>query len=377
LKVHQDPTRTSPNLIQVRDDSGAYGPGQRSRSVKSSRLGLMLLLAVLVGVGALSTQAAGRRLPARSEPSVRPSIPLRCPRLVAFFVRLHPDGGPSDLGRLVHPISAPSMPTDFPGPVTLIYTSPSPNNPPKPDCEGGLSDTTVLVWYPASLRGAKALRHQRINGIAVDGPRSLGNGRRCRSPSWASSSTPRARRPGRCSIRSPTRPGRPSPSSFPRRRYRRTGVADCRRSAVRRTVELVTRSLGKETPTARKRQPLWMQPNTVLLYSGGQASITGGGMCPERDGPRPYRFLVDQEGAVLSSPPLSFYGMEYITGPTSMPCARIHSLRICLSPGDNTLFGPGLYTIRRPSSRKIVTLTIGLAGDGLVARTIIGSFRPA
>jgi len=121
----------------------------------------MLLLAVLVGVGALSTQAAGRRLPARSEPSVRPSIPLRCPRLVAFFVRLHPDGGPSDLGRLVHPISAPSMPHRLPGPVTLIYTSPSPNNPPKPDCEGGLSDTTVLVWYPASLRGAKALRHQR------------------------------------------------------------------------------------------------------------------------------------------------------------------------------------------------------------------------
>ena len=89
----------------------------------------MLLLAVLVGVGALSTQAAGRRLPARSEPSVRPSIPLRCPRLVAFFVRLHPDGGPSDLGRLVHPISAPSMPHRLSGPGHTHLYQPQPEQP--------------------------------------------------------------------------------------------------------------------------------------------------------------------------------------------------------------------------------------------------------
>jgi len=214
------------------------------------------------------------------------------------------------------------------------------------------------------------LRHQRINGIAVDGPKVVGKWQEVSLPKLGFVIYTEARRPGRCSIRSPTRPGRPSPSSFPRRRYRRTGVADCRRSAVRRTVELVTRSLGKETPTARKRQPPVDAAQHGLVVLRGQASITGGASCPRRTA---------LALPIPCSTRKALYSPLRPSASTAWSTSRAHIHALCSDPlvenlslpGDNTLFGPGLYTIRRPSSRKIVTLTIGLAGDGLVARTII------
>ena len=134
---------------------------------------------------------------------------------------------------------------------------------------------------------------------------------------------------------------------------------------------------ARRLPQLDSDSPLWLLPSTVLFYSGGEPFVGGSEVSEGGTALGLADDLFDQEGVVLSSPPLTFYGTEYITGPVPEPCALIHSLQICLSHGDNTLYGPALYTIRRPGSHKVVTLSVGLAGDGLVARTIIGSFRPA
>ena len=361
------------------DDSGAKWPGPRACRAKRPRLAVTLLLAVLIGAAWFGAQAGGAA-----------AGPLRARRAAVDAAAVPRGWLPFSFGYIemaVRPTwdvwytqSAPlQCPTGFPGPVTLIYTSPSPNNPPRPDCAGGRSDTTVLVWYPGSLRGAKALRHQTINGITVDGPRSVGKWQEMSLPTLGFviyTEGPAAK----AVLHTLTYSARAALAKLTPAPAVPAGwgwlIADGLQFAVPSNWSVD--HWARRLPQLGSDGPLWMQPNTVLLYSGGEPSITGMGIVSAGGTALGLTDdLFDQEGAVLSSPPLSFYGTEYITGPTPAPCARIHTLKICLSPGDNTLFGPALYTIDRPGARKIVTLTVGLAGDGSVARTIIGSFRPA
>jgi hypothetical protein len=346
-----------------------------------SSLGPRLLAAVLVGVVALGAQAAGRAN----------ASPPRAPRTAVDTATVPRGWLPFSFGYIqmaVRPTwdlwysqSVPlDCPTGFSGPVLLIYTSPSPDNPPRPDCAGGRpSDTTVLVWYPATLKNAKALRHQQINGIAVDGPKVVGKWQEMSLPKLGIviyTEGPRALAVLRTlsySARAALSKLVPAPAVPPDWGWL---IGDGLQFAVPSSWAIDHRA-GR-LPQLDSDSPLWLLASTVLFYSGGQPSFVGGNEVSEGGTALGLADdLFDQEGVVLSSPPLTFYGTAYITGPVSEPCALIHTLKICLSPGDNTLYGPALYTIRRPGSRKVVTLTVGLAGDGLVARTIIGSFRPA
>jgi len=224
--------------------------------------------------------------------------------------------------------SAPlQCPTDFPGPVTLIYTSPSPNNPPKPDCEGGLSDTTVLVWYPASLRGAKALRHQRINGIAVDGPKVVGKWQEVSLPKLGFviyTEGPEARAVLHTltySARAALAKLIPAPAVPANWGWL---IADGLQFAVPSNWSLD--HWARRLPQLGSDSPLWMQPNTVLLYSGGQASITGGGIVSGGGTALGLTdSLFDQEGAVLSSPPSA--STAWSTSPGPHPCPVLGSTR--------------------------------------------------
>jgi len=348
--------------------------------MKWSRLGPTLLAAVLIGIVALGAQAGGPAS-ASPRPAGRTHVDTAAvPRGWLPFSFGYIQMAVRPTWDLWYTQSAPlQCPTDLAGPVTLIYTSPSPNNPPRPDCAGRPSDTTVLVWYPATLRGAKALRHQRINAIAVDGPKVVGKWQEVSLPTLdfvIYTKGPQARAVLHTltySARAALSKLLPAPAVPANWGWL---TADGLQFAVPSSwpVDRWARRL----PQFGSNGPLWVMPFTVFFYAGGQPSITGQGM--ESGGGTALGLtdgLFDQEGDVLSSPPLSFYGTEYITGPVPEPCALIHTLQICLSPGDNTLYGPALYTIRRAGSRKVVTLTVGLAGDGLVARTIIGSFHPA
>jgi hypothetical protein len=55
----------------------------------------------------------------------------------------------------------------------------------------------------------------------------------------------------------------------------------------------------------------------------------------------------------------------------------MYSLTTCPAKGNSTLYGPAHFTLERPGSRSVVSLTVGPEGDGSVARMIIGSFMPA
>ena len=125
--------------------------------------------------------------------------------------------------------------------------------------------------------------------------------------------------------------------------------------------------------------PLWDVPGAVVLYSGGQpafdsyfgsSSGTASGLFPS---------MWANNGVVVSFPALAPLGTRALWGiaPQSHVCARPHGLTICPAAGDNTLYGPALFTVRRPGSKQVVSITVGLEGDGSVARTIIGSFAPA
>jgi hypothetical protein len=53
--------------------------------------------------------------------------------------------------------------------VWVIFTSPSPGNPERPECMGGGATTTLLAWYPAVAQLSNPpLRN--IDGIIVEGP---------------------------------------------------------------------------------------------------------------------------------------------------------------------------------------------------------------
>ena len=151
-------------------DSPTKCPGRSTPRLRRPRVGVGLGLAVLVAL--LSTQTAWATS-VRANPALagRTTVPRGWLPFSFGYVQM------AVFPRWIvyYNESAPfSCYSEHVPAVTLIYTSPSPNNPAKPACAGGRSDTTVLVWYPASLAGAKGLRHETINGIALDGPRVAG-----------------------------------------------------------------------------------------------------------------------------------------------------------------------------------------------------------
>jgi len=62
-------------------------------------------------------------------------------------------------------LDCPTQPTL----VLVTFTTPSPGNPPRPECGGGPGTTTVLAWYPAVARLSN-VPLKTINGVAVEGP---------------------------------------------------------------------------------------------------------------------------------------------------------------------------------------------------------------
>jgi len=365
-------------LAPVADHSEPSSLVTARRPVRWPRLGVTLLVAVVMGVTWLSAQADGAAagpLRARHGAVGNAAVPRGWLPFSFGYIQMavRPNWD------VWYTQSAPlQCPTDFAGPVTLIYTSPSPNNAPRPDCAGERSDTTVLVWYPASLLEAKALRHQRINGIEVDGPRVVGKWQELSLPTLRfviytkGPEAPAVLHTLTYSARAALAKLSPAPAVPADWGWLAADGLLFAAPSNWPVDHLATKSAGSGTDG-----PLWVQPRTVVLYSGGEpadddvfVSMGGTALGLGYDS-------FDEQGAVVSSPPLAPIGTEYITGPTPAPCARIHTLKICLSPGDNTLYGPALYTIRRPGARRLVTLTVGLSGDGLVARTIIGSFRPS
>jgi hypothetical protein len=280
--------------------------------------------------------------------------------------------------------SAPfSCPLGMQGPVTLIYTSPSPGNPPVPTCAPRRSGTTVLVWYPASLRGANHLKHGALNGISTDG-RVVGNWTELSLPTLSYviyADGPQAQavlhtlsysvRAALASLGSAP----PVPADW------RHLSTDGLEFAVPPTwpVKRLTSMLSRYDIDG----PQWELPRSVVIYSGGSPSPRGyfGGYGGTASGivclytPKNCSSEFDQDGVVLSSPPLTPIGTQAPIAPKLTTCAPLRTLSVCLSPGDNTLFGPALYTIKRLESRGTVTLTLGLGGNGSVAETVLGSFR--
>ncbi len=365
-------------MARVAADSETNGPGEQRSSTKRSGFGPALWAAVLLATVGLGAQARASASPLGAERTNVDTAAVPRGWLPFSFGYIQMAVRPT--WDVWYSQAAPlACPTGFSGPVTLIYTSPSPNNPPRPDCAGRTAGTTVLVWYPALVKNAGALRHEQINGIAVDGPKVVGRWQELSLPKLGFviyTEGPRALAVLHTltySARAGLTKLAPAPAVPADWGWL---IGDGLQFAV--PSNWPVDHWARRLPQADSDGPLWLLPNTVLFYSGGQASMAGASEVSEGGTALGLAAdLFDQEGVVLSSPPLSFYGTEYITGPVPVPCASIHALKICLSPGDNTLYGPALYTIRRPGSHKVVTLTVGLAGDGLVARTIIGSFRPA
>ena len=126
---------------------------------------------------------------------------------------------------------------------------------------------------------------------------------------------------------------------------------------------------------------VWDLPGTAVIYRGGQPSLND---CPSGFGSLSGTAsgLYDDfwgDGVVVSFPAQVPPGTSALWGiaPQSHVCSHAHALTICPAAGDNTLYGPALFTVERPGSQRVVGLTVGLEGDGAVARTIIGSFAPS
>jgi hypothetical protein len=126
------------------------------------------------------------------------------------------------------------------------------------------------------------------------------------------------------------------------------------------------------------RAPLWDVPGVAVIYRAGQPSPRGcsgylGSLSGTASG-----LYADfwGNGVVVSYPAQAALGTSALWGiaPQSDVCSHPHGLTICPATGDNTLYGPALFTVKRPGSKLVVSLTVGLEGDGAVARTIIGSF---
>jgi hypothetical protein len=265
--------------------------------------------------------------------------------------------------------------------VLVTFTSPSPGNAPRPECGGGVATTTVVAWYPAVTRLGKAPL-TTINGIAVEGPVRQGR--------WSEYSLPAehyvfyAEGPeGTAIVRTLSLSARASlahlapvpqvPTSWKR------VTADGLRFAVPAgwAVEHRSGQFGCE-PGA----PLWDMPGAAVIYHGGQTSRDGcssGGFGSLSGTAVGLYGDFWGDGVVVSYPALAPLGTSALWGiaPQSRVCAYPHGLAICPAAGDNTLYGPALFTIKRPGNQQVVGLTLGLEGDGSVARTIIGSFAPA
>jgi hypothetical protein len=272
----------------------------------------------------------------------------------------------------------PNCPTQ-PTLVLVTFTTPSPGNPPRPECGGGPATTTVLAWYPAVARLSN-VPLKTINGIAVQGP--LARGR------WAEYSLPAEHYvfyvegpQATAIVRTVSYSARARlahlMSALRAPETWKHVTADGLRFAVPASWPVRQRSgqLGCEFGA-----PLWDLPGTTVIYHGGQPSPgdcsgyfgslsgTASGLYGEFWG----------DGVVVSYPALATLGTSALwgIGPQSLVCSHAHGLTICPAAGDNTLYGPALFTVKRPGSEQVVSLTVGLEGDGSVARMIIGSFAP-
>ena len=272
-------------------------------------------------------------------------------------------------------LNCPTQPTL----VLVTFTSPSPGNPPRPECGGVPATTTVVAWYPAVARLGKAPL-KTINGIAVEGPVPRGR--------WSEYSLPAAHYvfyaegpDGTAIVRTVSYSARASlahiTSALPAPKTWKHVTADGLRFAVPASWPVRQRSgqLGCEFGA-----PLWDLPGGAVIYHGRQSSPGGcSGYFGSLSGP-----AFDEypqfwgDGVVVSYPAQAPLGTSALWGiaPQSHVCSHAHGLAICPSTGDNTLYGPALFTIERPGSERVVSVTVGLEGDGSVARMIIGSFAP-
>jgi len=273
-------------------------------------------------------------------------------------------------------LNCPTQPTL----VLVTFTSPSPGNAPRPECGGGPATTTVVAWYPAVARLGRAPL-KSVNGIEVEGPVPRGR--------WSEYSLPAehyvfyAEGPEATAIvRTISYSARASlahlTSAPPAPKTWKHVTADGLRFAVPASWPVSQRSgqLGCEFGA-----PLWDVPGAAVIYHGRQSSRGGcSGYFGSLSGP-----AFDEypqfwgDGVVVSSPAVEPLGTSALWGiaPQSDVCSHAHGLMICPAAGDNTLYGPALFTVERPGSQQVVGLTVGLAGDGSVARTIIGSFAPS
>jgi hypothetical protein len=273
-------------------------------------------------------------------------------------------------------LNCPTQPTL----VLVTFTSPSPGNPPRPECGGGPATTTVLAWYPAAAQLGRASL-KTINGIAVQGPVPRGR--------WSEYSLPAqhyvfyAEGPdGTAIVRTVSYSARASLAHL-------TPVPPIPKSWKRLTADGLRFDVPASWPVSQRSgqsrcefgAPLWDLPGAAVIYHGPQSSPGGcSGYFGSLSGP-----AFDEypqfwgDGVVVSYPAQAPLGISAIWGiaPQSDVCSHAHGLTICPAAGDNTLYGPALFTIKRSASQRVVSLTVGLEGDGSVARTIIGSFEPA
>ena len=264
--------------------------------------------------------------------------------------------------------------------VLVSFTSPSPGNPPRPECDGGPATTTVLAWYPAVLR-LNNVPLKTINGVAVEGP--LRRGRWSEYSLLAEHYVFYVEGPQATAI-----VGTVSYSARASLAHLMSAL-----SAPETWKHVTADGLRFAVPASwpvRQRSgqlrcefgaPLWDLPGTAVIYHGGQpspgdcsgyfASLSGtaSGLYGEFWG----------DGVVVSYPALATLGTSALWGitPQSHVCSHAHGVTICPAAGDNTLYGAALFTVKRPGRAGVVSLTVGLEGDGSVARMIIGSFAPA
>lgn len=263
--------------------------------------------------------------------------------------------------------------------VLVTFTSPSPGNAPRPECGGGPGTTTVLSWYPALARLGGA-PFKMVDGIAVQGPVRRGRWSEFSVPAehyvfyvqgpQASAVLSTLSRSARATLAHLT-PAPAVPRSW------KPVVADGLRFAVPSGWPVEHRS---EQFGCLSGGPLWDQPGAAVIYGGGEPSPAGCSGFGSLSGTA-VGLYGDfwGDGAVVSYPALAPLGPSALWGiaPPSHACARVHGLTVCPAAGDNTLYGPALFTVKRPGSQRVVSLTVGLEGDGSVARTVIGSLAPA
>ena len=209
------------------------------------------------------------------------------PRVVTFFLWLHRDGGTSHLGRLVHPVRPLSAPPAFRGRSHSSTRAPA-RTTPEAECrravrhDGPRLETRLTPRRQsaeASDRSTASRSTARIVGKWRGVPPTLGFVIYTEGPA-AKAVLHTLTYSARAALAKLT-PAPAVPAGW--------GwlIADGLQFAVPSNWSVD--HWARRLPQLGSDGPLWMQPNTVLLYSGGEPSITGMGIVSAGGGPRPHR----------------------------------------------------------------------------------------